>query len=96
MKLNTLIYTPYIVPNNNFGYQPKYLGKISNYRSVQEVPVNEEVEEEPIIFTPAQDTQEQNIFIPQRYTPKPGFENAHQKFIQWYRQSGAPENEMDF
>lgn len=92
----TLIYTPYIAEGNNFGYQPKYLGKISNYRSVQEVPVSEDVEEEPVTFTPTQDTQEQNTFVPQRYTPKPGFENSHQKFIQWYRQSGAPENEMDF
>ena len=60
MKLNTLIYTPY-VQNNDFGYQPKYLGKISNYRPVQEVPsmetavefeapqIQEEPKPEPIV-----------------------------------------------
>lgn len=62
MKINTLIYTPY-VQNNDFGYQPKYLGKISNYRPVQEVPIIEteieealpqvsQVQEEPKLFVP--------------------------------------------
>lgn len=59
MKINTLIYTPY-VQNNDFGYQPKYLGKTSNYRPVQEVPTMEtavepevqQVQEEPKPIVP--------------------------------------------
>lgn len=79
MKLNTLTYTPHITEfNNNFGYQPKYLGKISNYRSVQEVPVKEV----PAQIASVQESvsEPEAGFIPQQYTPKPGFENKHNQF----------------
>lgn len=105
MKNSNLTYTPYI--DSNFGYQPKYLGRISNYRSVQEVPTSE-IEEEltPLQFTPQEEVSDtidtntevkpENIFTPTKYTPKSGAEWGHRQFVQYYRQSGAPENEMDF
>lgn len=103
MKINTLIYTPY-VQNNNFGYQPKYLGKISNYRPVQEVPSMEasvesevpQVQEDVPLKLPVALPAETPQFQFKQFVPKRGLEGRYAQFVNIYTSAGLPQNELGF
>ncbi len=104
MKLNKLIYTPHIVQNNDFGYQPKYLGKISNYRPVQEVQ-SIEMEDEAEVPQIQKDTpqklpvvlsEETPQFQFKQFVPKKGLEGRYAQFTDIYTSAGLPQNELGF
>ena len=104
MKLNALTYTPHIVQNNDFGYQPKYLGKISNYRPVQEVSSIEMMDEVEVPQVQEDTPQKLPIASPaeipqfqfKQFVPKRGLEGRYAQFANIYTSAGLPQNELGF